>query len=252
MPKPRGPLPQGFEPFDEDKMPQHIAIIMDGNGRWAKQHGKIRALGHRAGMERMVEVVRTSSDIGLSVLSLYAFSTENWKRPRLEVDALFSLLVEFIRREIDNLHKNNVKLVVMGDVAEIPGAALSEVKAGVAKTSGNTGLVLNIALNYGGRQELVRAVQGLAEKVANQEISVSEIGEEAIRPYLYTAELPDPDVLIRTSGEQRISNFMLWQLAYTELVFCEEHWPDFTNQVYWSCIQQYMARERRFGAIGGK
>ena len=252
MAKMRGPLPAGFETIDETRMPKHVAIIMDGNGRWAKQQGKMRTTGHRAGMERMVNIVRVSSDIGLDVLTLYAFSTENWKRPKLEVDTLFSLLVEYIRREIDELHRNNVRLVVMGDYQKLPSTAVMEVNRGMDMTKNNTGMVLNIALNYGSRAELVRAVQQIAKKTGENLLSWEEIGEEEIQKELYTAALPDPDLLIRTSGEQRLSNFMLWQLAYTEFVFTDCHWPDFTNQVYWQCLCEYMARDRRFGAIGGK
>ena len=212
----RGPLPKGFEPFEIQRMPKHVAIIMDGNGRWAKQRGKMRTTGHRAGMERMVNIVRVSSDIGVDVLTLYAFSTENWKRPRPEVDALFSLLVEYIRKEIDELHKNRVKLVVMGDYHKLPPTAVMEVQRGMEMTKNNTGMILNIALNYGSRAEILRAVQHIADRVAKGELAREDIEETTIQNELYTAELPEPDLLIRTSGEQRLSNFMLWQLAYTE------------------------------------
>ena len=225
----RGPLPKGFEPFEIQRMPKHVAIIMDGNGRWAKQRGKMRTTGHRAGMERMVNIVRVSSDIGVDVLTLYAFSTENWKRPRPEVDALFSLLVEYIRKEIDELHKNRVKLVVMGDYHKLPPTAVMEVQRGMEMTKNNTGMILNIALNYGSRAEILRAVQHIADRVAKGELAREDIEETTIQNELYTAELPEPDLLIRTSGEQRLSNFMLWQLAYTEFVFTDQHWPDFTN-----------------------
>lgn len=252
MAKTRGPLPKGFAQFDQERMPRHVAIIMDGNGRWAKQRGKLRTTGHRAGMERMVNVVRVSSDIGLDALTLYAFSTENWKRPRPEVDALFSLLVEYIRREIDELHRNQVKLVVMGDYARLPKTAVMEVDRGIERTKNNTGMVLNIALNYGARAELVQAAQQVAGRVQRGELAPESIEETDIENALYTAGLPDPDLLIRTSGEQRLSNFMLWQLAYTEFVFTDVHWPEFSNEVYWQCIKTYMDRDRRFGAVGGK
>ena len=248
----RGPLPKGFEPFEIQRMPKHVAIIMDGNGRWAKQRGKMRTTGHRAGMERMVNIVRVSSDIGVDVLTLYAFSTENWKRPRPEVDALFSLLVEYIRKEIDELHKNRVKLVVMGDYHKLPPTAVMEVQRGMEMTKNTTGMILNIALNYGSRAEILRAVQHIADRVAKGELAREDIEETTIQNELYTAELPEPDLLIRTSGEQRLSNFMLWQLAYTEFVFTDQHWPDFTNEVYWACIKEYMSRDRRFGAAGGR
>lgn len=252
MAKTRGPLPKGFARFDEERMPRHVAIIMDGNGRWAKQRGKLRTTGHRAGMERMVDIVRVSSDIGLDALTLYAFSTENWKRPRPEVDALFSLLVEYIRREIDELHRNRVKLVVMGDYARLPKTAVMEVDRGIEMTKNNTGMVLNIALNYGARAELVHAARQLAERVQRGELAPDALTETDFESALYTAGLPDPDLLIRTSGEQRLSNFMLWQLAYTEFVFTDVHWPEFSNEVYWQCLKTYMDRDRRFGAVGGK
>lgn len=246
----RGPLPQGFGELDMTKMPRHVAIIMDGNGRWAKAQGKGRTAGHRAGMERLCKVVRASSDIGLEALTLYAFSTENWKRPRPEVEALFALLVEYIRREIDELHRNRVRLRIMGEIQYLPAAARREVERGCALTAGNTGMVLNIALNYGSRFEIAQAARRLAEQVQMGELQVDEIDQARFAQALYTQGLPDPDLLIRTSGEQRLSNFMLYQLAYAEFVFTEKHWPDFENQVYYECLMQYMHRERRFGAVG--
>ena len=233
-------------------VPNHIAIILDGNGRWAKAKGLPRGYGHVKGCANLEQVCYDIKDLGVKYLTVYAFSTENWKRPKLEVDTLFSLLVEYIRREIDELHRNNVRLVVMGDYQKLPSTAVMEVNRGMDMTKNNTGMVLNIALNYGSRAELVRAVQQIAKKTGENLLSWEEIGEEEIQKELYTAALPDPDLLIRTSGEQRLSNFMLWQLAYTEFVFTDCHWPDFTNQVYWQCLCEYMARDRRFGAIGGK
>lgn len=249
MAKMRGPLPAGFETIDETRMPKHVAIIMDGNGRWAKQQGKMRTTGHRAGMERMVNIVRVSSDIGLDVLTLYAFSTENWKRPKLEVDTLFSLLVEYIRREIDELHRNNVRLVVMGDYQKLPSTAVMEVNRGMDMTKNNTGMVLNIALNYGSRAELVRAVQQIAKKAGENVLSWEEIDETDIQKELYTAALPDPDLLIRTSGEQRLSNYLLWQLAYSEFYFTDVHWPDFSKEELEKAVLAYNKRDRRYGGV---
>ena len=251
MVKPRGPVPTEFADLDSDKMPVHVAIIMDGNGRWAKEQGKLRVTGHRAGMERLVRVVRTSSDIGLGALTLFAFSTENWKRPRPEVDALFGLLVEYIRREINELHRNNVRLRMLGDWALLPKTAVSEVTRGCELTKDNTGMVLCIALNYGGRAEIVRAAQMIAEDVEKGLIKSGEVDEAVFESKLYTHGLPDPDLVIRTSGEQRLSNFLLYQIAYAELCTTDAFWPDFTDAEYAACIRRYIKRERRFGAIGG-
>lgn len=245
----RAGLPEGFGPIDPENVPRHVAIIMDGNGRWAKERGKSRTFGHRAGMERICTVVRASSDIGVDVLTLYAFSTENWKRPRPEVEALFSLLVEFLKREIHNLHKNGVKLRVMGDISHIPSAARKAVEAGIEKTKDNTGLILNIALNYGARMEIAEAVREICSKVRDHEMEWEEIDETTLSDHLETAGLPDPDLLIRTSGEKRLSNFMLYQLAYAEFVFTDVHWPDFDNQHYYEALCEYAHRSRRFGGV---
>ncbi len=211
----------------------------------------MRVSGHRAGMERLVQVVRTSSDIGLSALTLFAFSTENWKRPRPEVDALFGLLVEYIRREINELHRNKVQLRMLGDWASIPSTAVAEVIRGCEMTKNNTGMALCIALNYGGRAEIVRAAQLIAKDVELGLCSSAQVDEAMFESKLYTQGLPDPDLVIRTSGEQRISNFLLYQIAYAELCTTEAFWPDFTNEEYANCIRRYIKRERRFGAIGG-
>lgn len=247
----RGSVDKAFESIAPEKMPRHVAVIMDGNGRWAKARGKRRTAGHRAGMERMVQMVRTSSNLGLTALTLYAFSTENWKRPRPEVEALFSLLVEYIRREIEELHRNGVKLQIMGEIDALPQAARTQVAYGCELTRNNTGMVLNIALNYGGRDELVRAAKALAQRVADGQLAPEQIDRTALEAQLYTHGLPDPDLLIRTSGEQRLSNFMPYQLAYAEFVFVQEHWPDFDDEVYARCLRTYAERERRFGDIGG-
>ena len=238
-----------FIELDFDRMPQHVAVIMDGHGRWAKSQGKSRSAGHRYGMERLCKVVRTASDIGLDVLTLYAFSTENWKRPRPEVEILFGLLVEYLRREILELHQNGIRLMTIGDGSALPALARREVEAGKELTRNNTGMVLNIALNYGARDEIIKAAQSLAKEAAEGSIAPREIDEEMFASKLFTAGLPDPDLLIRTSGEQRLSNFMLYQLSYAEMVFTPLHWPDFTDEVFADCLSVYMARERRFGAL---
>jgi undecaprenyl diphosphate synthase len=251
MSTPRGPVPSAFIDLDLNRMPGHVAIIMDGNGRWAQRQGKLRVFGHRAGMERIVQIVRTSSDIGLTALTLFAFSTENWKRPRPEVEALFGLLVEYIRREIANLHQNNVRLRIIGDPSLLPMAAQQEVQRGCEMTKNNSGLMLNIALNYGGRAEIIRAVQQIAEDVASGKCSPMQVDAAMFESKLDTAGMPDPDLLIRTSGEIRISNFLLYQIAYAEFCVCDALWPDFDNIEYAKCIRDYVARERRFGSIEG-
>ena len=251
MGKPRGPIPPEFALLDNNKLPCHVAIIMDGNGRWANDQGKMRVAGHRAGMERLVHVVKTSSDIGLEVLTLYAFSTENWKRPRPEIQALFSLLVEFIRREIHNLNKNNVCLRILGDWNTLPKNVVSEVDRGCKLTEDNTGLVLCIALNYGGRAEILRATRQLSQRAVNGDLKTEDIDENIFADALYTGGLPDPDIVIRTGGEQRLSNFLLFQSAYAELRTVKEYWPDFTDELYAKCILSFETSERRFGDIGG-
>ena len=236
--------------LDKEFLPRHVAIIMDGNGRWAQKRGMPRTMGHKAGVEALREIIRYSDELGIEALTIYAFSTENWKRPRPEVEALFALLVEYIRREIDELHRNQVRLRIMGEIQYLPAAARREVERGCALTAENTGMVLNIALNYGSRFEIVRAARQLAQRVQEGTLQTDAIDEACFAQALYTQGLSDPDLLIRTSGEQRLSNFMLYQLAYAEFVFTEKHWPDFENEVYYECLMQYMHRERRFGAVG--
>jgi undecaprenyl diphosphate synthase len=251
MAKPRGPVPPAFADLVAKRMPRHVAIIMDGNGRWAKAQGKLRALGHRAGMDRLVQIVRTSSDIGLDALTLYAFSTENWKRPRPEIEVLFGLLVEYIRREIDTLHKNRVRLRILGEWESLSPQVVSEIERSVAMTRENDGMTLCIALNYGGRAEIVRAARALADGVLSGEYEAAAIDQTLFEGALYTAGVVDPDLVIRTSGEQRLSNFLLYQAAYAEFMSVDAYWPDFTFEVYAACLKDYMNRERRFGSIGG-
>jgi undecaprenyl diphosphate synthase len=240
---------QNASDFEPSTLPRHVACIMDGNGRWAKEKGKPRAAGHREGMERVKDIVRFSSDIGIEVLTLYAFSTENWKRPKAEVGFLMNLLVEYLRAELDELHKEKVKLLTLGDISRLPEAALKEIVVAKEKTKDNTGMILNIALNYGSRLEIAMAAKELAAEVKEGKISLSDIDEQAISDRLYTNGQPDPDLVIRTSGEQRISNFLLYQVAYAEFVFVDGYWPDFNNYKYREALEIYQSRKRRFGGL---
>ncbi len=242
-------ISRDFSDIDLSSIPKHVACIMDGNGRWAKEKGRPRAAGHREGMERVKDIVRMSSDIGVKVLTLYAFSTENWKRPKNEVGVLMGLLVEYLRSEIEELHQENVRLMTLGDISRLPETALKEVAAAKEKTKSNTGMVLNIALNYGSRLEITQAAKKLAEEVKQGTLKSEDIDETAISDRLYTAGQPDPDLVIRTSGEQRISNFLLYQIAYAEIVFVKEYWPDFVCDRYKEALMVYQKRQRRFGGL---
>ncbi len=232
-------------------IPVHVAIIMDGNGRWAKKHKLPRIAGHRQGVEALRSIISTSSELGIKYLTLYAFSTENWKRPKDEVNALMSLLVEFLRKEVAELHRNNVRIHVLGDIEGLPEAARTEVRRAMDLTNGNCGLQVNIALNYGSRAEILNAVKSIVHDVQSKRISIDEITEQTISQYLDTRDIPDPDMLIRTSGEFRISNFLLYQIAYTELVFTDKniYWPDFTRERYLEAIIEYQGRVRRYGGL---
>ena len=227
--------------------PRHVAIIMDGNGRWAKQHKLQIALGHRQGVETLRAIIRESSDLGIEALSLYAFSTENWRRDPQEVQALMGLLLEYFTSEIEELNENNVCIRILGDKAGMPEKQRAALLNAEETTKANTGLKLNIAINYGGRAELVRAARALAEKAARGEIKAEEINEAALEKELYTAGLPDVDLLIRTSGEMRLSNFLLYQCAYAEFVFPTVLWPDFDLKAYHQALDVYTRRDRRFG-----
>ena len=228
-------------------LPKHVAIIMDGNGRWAKKHGVPRALGHRRGVEALREIVRESSDIGVAVLSLYAFSTENWKRSAEEVGALMGLLLEFFQREIEALHQNNVRIRILGDVTGLPAPQQRAALRAMERTENNGGLQLNIALNYGGRDEIRRAFQKIAALAQDGKLDATSIDEQTISNALDTAGQPDVDLLIRPSGELRISNFLLYQSAYAEFVFCDTLWPDFTREIYRQTLDEYAKRDRRRG-----
>ncbi|MFD2517794.1 isoprenyl transferase [Salinimicrobium flavum] len=235
------------EKIDPEKLPQHIAIIMDGNGRWAKKQGLVRAMGHEKGTKAVREVVEASSETGIKNLTLYAFSTENWNRPKREVDTLMKLLVSSLKKEIKTLQDNDIKLNAIGCLENLPAKANRELEEVIKKTSGNNRMTLTLALSYGSREELTHAIKEIAEKVKNDEISSKAIDESVINEHLYTRNLPDVDLLIRTSGEQRISNFLLWQIAYAELYFSEILWPDFRKEDLFEAIYNYQNRERRFG-----
>lgn len=232
-------------------MPQHVAIIMDGNGRWAKQRGVPRVAGHRAGMEAMKKIVDHSDKLGIRYLTVYAFSTENWKRSVEEVSGIFGLLVTFVKRDLKELIANNVRVEVLGDWSSIPEDARKSLEKTLADTKDNTGLQFNIALNYGARDEIRRSVADIAAKAKAGEIEPEDVTEELIAEGLWTgknhAYSPDPELIIRTSGEERLSNFMLWQGAYSEFVFSDVLWPDFTPEEYERCIAEYQSRDRRFG-----
>lgn len=235
--------------IDLENMPTHIAIIMDGNGRWAKSRFLPRTAGHKAGVETIRKVVKEADRLGIKYLTLYAFSTENWKRPKLEVDALMNLLVTYLRNEIDELHKNNVKLTAVGDFEKLPEACVRELHSAMDKTKDNTGVHLNLALNYGGRNDIREAVVELAKEYKEGKISLEDITEENIKKHLSTGEIPDPDLVIRTSGEQRLSNFLLWDVAYSEFYYTDIHWPDFDGEALEKAIYAYQKRDRRFGGV---
>ncbi|MGE5942955.1 MAG: isoprenyl transferase [Flavobacteriales bacterium] len=236
-----------LESIQTQRLPKHIAIIMDGNGRWAKQQGMMRTFGHENGAKAVREVVEGSAEIGIENLTLYAFSTENWKRPKFEIDTLMKLLISSLRKEIKTLHENNIKLSAIGTLDTLPVKVHKELLEVIEKTKNNSRMTLTIALSYGSREELINTVKEIGIKVKNNIISPEKIDESIINEHLYTRNLPDVDLLIRTSGEQRISNFLLWQIAYAELYFTETLWPDFTKQHLHEAIIEYQKRERRFG-----
>ena len=230
-------------------IPRHVAIIMDGNGRWARERNLPRPFGHRSGMKSGREVVEGSLAAGVEVLSLFAFSQENWQRPAPEVEALMSLLEEYIAREADELAEQGVKVLVLGELSRLPPPAAAAAATLVERTAHNDRLILNLFISYGSRAEIVRAAQQLAADVQGGKLTIEEIDEDALRARLYTADCPDPDLLIRTSGEQRISNFLLWQLAYTELYLSPVLWPNFGRRELFEAILDYQNRERRFGRV---
>ena len=235
--------------IDMERIPAHVAIIMDGNGRWAKKRKLPRVMGHNAGMKAMKEIVKRASVLGVKHLTVYAFSTENWKRSEEEVGGIFKLLVKYVDSELDELCRENVKVNIIGDWSVVPADAIDRIEKALSCTKDNTGLVFNIALNYGSRAEIKDAVKDIALKVKNGELSIDDIDEDTVSGNLMTGQLgvPDPDLLIRTSGEVRISNFLLWQIAYSEMIFADVLWPDFTPEVFESMIEEFQGRDRRFG-----
>ncbi len=236
-----------IDEIDQTKLPRHIAIIMDGNGRWAKSQGLLRIAGHKKGTRSVRETVETCAELGVPNLTLYAFSTENWNRPKLEVDTLMKLLVAQLKAEIKTLQDNDISLGAIGHLTSLPEKAQRELEEVIAKTASNTRMRLTLALSYGAREELIKTVRDISLKVKNGVISPHLINEAVIKEHLYTHDLPDVDLLIRTSGEQRISNFLLWQIAYAELYFTPVLWPDFKKDHLYEAIYNYQKRERRFG-----
>jgi len=235
--------------INSDRIPKHVAVIMDGNGRWAKQKGEHRIFGHAKGVESVRETLTAASEIGVDFLTLYAFSTENWNRPKEEVDALMELLVNTIAQEIDTLNKNEVKLQAIGDLDNLPGSCKEALQEAINQTSSNTRITLILALSYSSRWEIKDAIQRISKDIESKKLGSNEINEELISSYLATANYPDPELLIRTSGEVRISNFLLWQLAYTELYFTDTLWPDFKKENFFEAIINFQSRERRFGKV---
>lgn len=233
--------------IDQSKLPEHIAVIMDGNGRWAKKNGKARVFGHKNGVKSVREVTEGAAELGIKYLTLYAFSTENWNRPKGEVTALMQLLVSTIASETKTLDKNNIRLQAIGNLENLPKNCFSELHKAIEKTKENTGLTLILALSYSARWEITNAVNSLLNDVNSGKLKAEEISEAQFSSYLCTGSIPDPELLIRTSGEHRISNFLLWQLAYSELYFTDKLWPEFRREDLWDAIKNYQGRERRFG-----
>lgn len=236
-----------LDQINKEHLPQHLAIIMDGNGRWAKRKGMLRAFGHENGAKSVRVTVESCAKLGIKNLTLYAFSTENWNRPKVEVDTLMKLLVSSLKKEIKTLQSNNIRLNAIGNLTNLPSGVQKELQEVIEKTSENTRMTLNLALSYGSREELIQVVKKIAHKVKNNIISEEAIDESIINQHLYTHNLPDVDLVIRTSGEHRISNFLLWQIAYAEFYFTEVLWPDFSENHLYEAIISYQKRERRFG-----
>ncbi len=233
--------------LNKEKLPQHIAIIMDGNGRWAKQKGKLRVFGHKNGVKAVRDTIEGAAEIGIKVMTLYAFSTENWNRPKKEIDILMHLLVSSLKKELPLLQKNNIQLQAIGNLSQLPKKAQKELKEVIDKTKNNNHLILNLAISYSAKEEIVNAFKNISKKIVNNELSIEDINENVINNHLYTRNLPNVDLVIRTSGEKRISNFLLWQIAYAELYFIDLFWPDFRKKDLENAIIDYQQRERRFG-----
>jgi len=230
-------------------LPTHVAIIMDGNGRWAKKRGLPRIQGHRKGADSVREVVRGAGEIGIKYLTLYAFSVENWNRPKSEVDTLMKYLLRFLKKEINELNKNNVRLQAIGQIYRLPENVQEQLKKTIAATSKNNGLTLTLALSYGGRTEIIEAVRHIGKEIAEGKLDPEEINEQVISRHLYTHGMPDPDLLIRTSGEMRVSNFLLWQISYAEFVITDTLWPEFGKAEFFKALEEYTSRHRRYGGV---
>src|SRR6266851_2475599 len=235
--------------LDADRLPQHIAVIMDGNGRWAQRRHLPRVAGHRAGVQSVRTVIETCARLGIPALTLYAFSMENWRRPKAEIDFLMRLLREYLRKELPSIHRNNIRMLVIGRSDQLPEEVRADVDRAMEQTAGNTGMKLAVALNYGGRAELVDAFNRILDRVRNNGLANARVDEEMISQHLYTAGLPDPDLLIRTSGEMRVSNFLLWQIAYAEIYVTDTLWPDFTRTQLYEALLEFQKRERRYGGL---
>lgn len=235
--------------INKEKLPEHVAIIMDGNGRWAKKMGKLRTIGHQGGVKTVKEIVEAAAELGVKYLTLYAFSTENWNRPQYEVNALMKILVSTIAKETKTLVKNNISLQAIGDLESLPGNCHKELKEAIELTKNNTRMTLVLALSYSSKWEITQAVKEIVKNVKSGKIDEGDVDETLINSHLCTANYPDPELLIRTSGEYRISNFLLWQIAYAELYFTDKLWPDFTKEDLYQAIVDYQKRERRFGKI---
>lgn len=238
-----------FYDIDLERVPKSIAIIMDGNGRWAKKRFLPRTAGHKAGVETIRTVIKECERLHIEYLTLYAFSTENWKRPKNEVDTLMNLLSVYLKNELASLHKNNVKVTAIGDIENLPSVCVKELKNVIEITKNNSGVNLNLALNYGGRLDIKNSVVDIIKNVQNGKINIDEVDEGTISNYLSTKDIPDPDLVIRTSGEQRLSNFLLWEVAYSEFYFTDIHWPDFDEKELQRAVYIYQNRDRRFGGI---
>ena len=249
-PRDRGEEARLLEQIEPEALPQHIAIIMDGNGRWAQRRHLPRIAGHRAGVRAAREVIETCARLKISALTLYAFSVENWRRPKAETDFLMRLLREYLRKELPEIHKNNIRLLVVGRSEQLPAEVRHDIEGGMRLTAPNTGMRLVVALNYCGRAELVDAFNSILDRIRHNGLSGFSVDEQTISDHLYTAGLPDPDLLIRTSGEMRVSNFLLWQIAYAEIYVTETLWPDFNRARLYEALIDYQKRERRYGGLG--
>lgn len=242
--------------FDQIKLsgdiPEHIAIIMDGNGRWAKKRGLPRAAGHKRGVDTVKEITESCADLGVKYLTLYTFSTENWNRPKDEVSTLMRLLLKSLRERVSELNKNNIRLTTIGDIGSLPFAVQNELREAIEKTKKNDKMTLNLALSYSGRWELIEAIKSIGKLISQNKLTVDEINEKSLKEHLTTKNIPDPDLLIRTSGEFRVSNFLLWQIAYTEFYISDMFWPDFNKQHLIEAIKSFQNRERRFGRVSNQ